>query len=132
MKHEKKELRGDSIPSIASKIIDGLHEFKTALVNREKIETRFTVRTVELDLEPYAYNGDDVKNIRKQISVSQAVFAQMICVPVSSVRAWEQNKRQVPKMACRLMDDIRDDPQRWIKRLNIASRHQKPACHTSA
>jgi DNA-binding transcriptional regulator YiaG len=131
MKSDKKTSKALN-PSVGKRIISGLNEFKTALQNNEKMESRFTVRTVELDIEPYAYTGDDVRKIREQLHVSQAIFAQILCVSVAAVRSWEQNKRTVPGIACRLMDDIRDEPQRWLRRLNQLAHHGKQTHRASA
>jgi DNA-binding transcriptional regulator YiaG len=43
------------------------------------------------------------------------------------VQAWEQGRREPQKMARRLLDEIADDPKRWIKRLENAARSRKVA-----
>lgn len=105
------------VPSVGERIIAGLTELKGALKNKEPIAKRFTIRTVELDLEPQEYSAAEIQAIRDQLAVSQAIFAEIIGVSPHTIRSWEQGKREPSKTARRLMDDIKSDPSRWINRL---------------
>jgi putative transcriptional regulator len=107
----------EEVPSVGDRIIQGLTEFRDALKHKEPLHKRFTIRTVELDLEPRKYPGQKVLELREQLRVSQAVFAKLLAVSVHAVRAWEQGKRRPPKIACRLMDEMAADPDRWVRRL---------------
>jgi len=107
-------------PPVGARIIAGLAEFEQALKGKEPIAKRFTVRTVELNLEPREYPGDAIRETRDLLRVSQAVFAELLGVSVYAVRAWEQGQRNPPKIARRLMDEIQANPSAWIKLLNGA------------
>ncbi|MEX2214132.1 MAG: helix-turn-helix domain-containing protein [Phycisphaeraceae bacterium] len=106
--------------SVGDRIVSGLTELKSALVAKENIARKFTIRTVELDLEPLPFVPERVMKIRETMHMSQAVFAQIIGVSVHAVRAWEQGKREPNKMARRLLDEMEKDPSRWIELLNGA------------
>jgi putative transcriptional regulator len=85
------------------------------------IESRFTVRTVELPDEPAAYSAAAVRVTRDKLAVSQAVFAQLIGVSAMLVRAWEQGQRVPALWARRLLDEVNRDPPHWRGMLRKAS-----------
>lgn len=103
-----------------SEIIGALTEIRDALRSGAPIEKMLTVRTVELDLRPHPYGREDVKRVRKLINASQPLFAMLLGVDVDTVRSWEQGKRDPSPMACRFMDEIVIDPDRWRNRLRNA------------
>jgi putative transcriptional regulator len=105
---------------IEKDIIEGLTQFRDALKSGERIEKRFTVRTVELDLQPMEFDSESVREVRMRLGVSQAVFAKILGVKASTVESWEQGRNTIPQMACRLLEEIQRDPQYWIKRLEGA------------
>ena len=111
--------------TVADRIIGGLADFRTALKAKEPINRRFTVRTVVLDLEPGAYAPTSIQSMRQKLDVSQAVFARIMGVSSHTVQAWEQGKREPSRTVRRLMDDIQDDPQRWVRRLKLVA-ERKP------
>jgi DNA-binding transcriptional regulator YiaG len=102
-------------------LIDGLEEFHDALAADEKIADRFTCRKVVLDLRPQAYGAAQVKVTRKQLHLSQVLFAQLLGVSANTVRAWESGKTP-SDMACRFMDEIQCNPEYWRKRVKKAMR----------
>jgi putative transcriptional regulator len=85
------------------------------------IESRFTVRTVEMPDEPAAYNAAAVRAARERIAVSQAIFARLIGVSATLVRAWEQGQRTPAMWARRLLDEVNRDPLHWRGMLRKAS-----------
>lgn len=103
--------------TFGGQIIGGLASLRDALKDGASIEERFTVRTVELDLEPQAYDGDAVRRVRRALSASQAVFAKILGVSRSTVQAWEQGDRTPSPMASRFLDEIDADADRWRQRL---------------
>ncbi len=107
-------------PSVGDRVISGLNDFKTALESGHPIERKFTLRTVELDLEPQLWSSVRIVEIREQLSVSQAVFAELVGVSAHAVRAWEQGHREPTKMARRLLDEMFANPARWKKLLEKA------------
>ncbi len=77
------------------------------------VESRFTVRTVELPDDPRQYGPDAVRATRGRIGVSQAIFAHLMGVSPMLVRAWEQGQRVPAKWARRLLDEVNRDPRHW-------------------
>lgn len=108
------------VPSVGERILSGLGELKEAIDSKEPLNRRFTVRTVELDLEPQMYSSKEISEIRDRLGTSQAIFAKLLGVSVSLVQAWEQGKREPQRPIRRLMDEIASDPDKWIARLKAA------------
>jgi|HubBroStandDraft_1064217.scaffolds.fasta_scaffold118380_2 DNA-binding transcriptional regulator YiaG len=77
------------------------------------IESRFTVRTVELPDEPRKYSSAAVRATRDKLGMSQAIFSHLIGVSPMLVRAWEQGQRVPAKWARRLLDEMNRDPRHW-------------------
>jgi putative transcriptional regulator len=75
---------------------------------------RLTLRTIEVD-EPSDYRAKDVKRVREELNVSQAVFAQLVGVSDVLVRSWERGAREPAPIARRLLDQIRAYPDRFAK-----------------
>jgi putative transcriptional regulator len=73
-------------------------------------DNRFTVRTIQVT-EPGVYRPHMVRTVRKELGVSQAVFAQLLGVSQVLVRSWERGVREPAPIARRLLDIIREDPQ---------------------
>ena len=93
-------------------VIESLTEFLDAADRGEPM----TARRVKLNLAPSQFAPEDVKKIRSQLNVSQAMFAQLMAVSVKLVQAWEAGTNKPKPLACRLLDEIRVDPQGWLHR----------------
>ena len=106
--------------SVGSRIIERLEGFKNALQSGQEISERFTCRKFVLDLEPMPYGPKQVKQTRQLLNASQTLFAKFLGVSASTVRAWEHGTSVPSAMACRFLDEIRRDPEHWIKRLKSA------------
>ncbi len=113
--------KNNSGDSLGSKISRRLKGFVDAGESGEDVSKRFTCRTIRLQLEPQQYNPDLVKKTRKLLGASQAIFAQFLGVSASAVQDWEQGEKPPKGSACRLMDEIRRDPEYWLKRLRELS-----------
>jgi putative transcriptional regulator len=100
-----------------AEIVGALNGFLDAIREGGEIAERFTVRTVELNLEPRVYTGDDVKATRATLGLSQALFARFLGVSVNAVRAWERNDRKLSRMAARFLDEIALTPDHWKTRI---------------
>jgi len=98
-------------------IVDNLEELADALEKKEIISEKFTCHKVALNLIPTTYTPEMVKETREILSVSQALFAQFLDVSVKTVQAWEQGDNPVSGPACRLMDEIRENPEYWCNRI---------------
>ena len=99
--------------SFGEDVLASLKDFAERVAKEETI----TVRTVRLDLEPAKFTARDVKRLRKSLGVSQAVFAKLLAVSAKLVQHWERGERQPSPLARRLMDEVRDDPNRWIGKI---------------
>ena len=102
---------------LGAEMVAGLSAFCDVLESGVPIETRYTVRTVSLDLQPRPYGADDVKHVRNVLKASQTVFARFLGVSVKTLRSWEQGLRPVPNIACRFMDEVIANPDVWTRRL---------------
>lgn len=59
----------------------------------------------------YIYTAIDVKAIRESTGKTQEAFAQMIGTPLSTVRSWEQGKRQPTGPSRALLAIFQADPK---------------------
>lgn len=107
-------------PDFGTRVIGALKDVRDAIKSGEPLEKKFTVRTVILDLEPGEYDADSVREVRKLLGVSQALFAQILGVQPCTVESWEQDINEPCPMARRLLDEISEDSERWRKKLRKA------------
>lgn len=96
-----------------AKIVAALSEFRDTLKTGVRVEDRFTVRTVELDLVPHDYAPEEVKQVRDLLGLSQPLFARFLGVGVKTIRSWEQGGRTLSPMAARFLDEIKTNPDYW-------------------
>lgn len=118
--------RSNNNRRLGARLVAEFSELRDALRAKKPIEKRYTVRTVELDLEPKQFDPEAVRVVRIQLGVSQAVFAQLLSVSTDSVAAWEQGNRTPPGPVCRLLELMEMDRNRWLKIL------EQGACRKSA
>ena len=107
----------DRSTPLGRKIVDGLQEFSDALKSGKPVTEQLTCRKVELRLVPQRYNAELVKETRASLQVSQPIFAQFLGVSTKTVQKWEQGEEDPQRIACRFMDEIRHDVDRWRERL---------------
>jgi len=76
-------------------------------------QRKVTLRTTTLTLpEPIApIRPRDVAAIRRQLNVSQSVFAALLNVPKVTAVSWEKGRRKPTGAALRLLDLIRKKPE---------------------
>jgi putative transcriptional regulator len=106
--------------SVEDEILEALSEFKDGL-ERGDVFKRFTCRQIKLNLVPTAYGPGLVRKTRKVLGLSQPLFASFLGVSPKTVRAWEQGVNTPHPMACRFMDEIRWNPEYWVRRLREAA-----------
>jgi putative transcriptional regulator len=99
---------------LGERLVEEFTELRDTLRSGQPIEKKFTVRTVELDLQPKEFDPESVRMIRLKLGVSQAVFARIMGVSTDLVASWEQGHRNPVPMACRLLELIDEDRRRWI------------------
>ena len=96
-----------------AEIVEALTEFHATLKagGADAVTKRYTVRTVQLDLDPRSYTKEDVKEVRDLLGLSRALFARFLGVSVNAVRSWENGGIKPSNMACRFLDEIRLRPE---------------------
>lgn len=104
--------------SFAEAVIEGLEDITEQIKHGEKL----TTRKVSLSIEPKQYTGRQIRQIREQLGVSQAVFAELIGTSTITVQSWEQDVRTPSRMANRFMQEIEADTRHWRGRLKVVGR----------
>ena len=61
--------------------------------------------------------GPDIKALRKRIKMTQAMFAKTYCLPLGTVKDWEQGRRQPDAPARALLAVIEKNPEAVKKAL---------------
>lgn len=100
---------------IASEMIADLTSFRDVLRRGERVDRRFTVKTVALRLEPEEFSPEAIRALWARLNVSQAVFARIVGASPATIEAWEQGVRRPTPMARRLLGEIRRNRGYWIK-----------------
>ena len=89
-------------------LISGLQEAIAHARGAKKLRTR----TVELVEPARTWNKYQIAKLRKKTyGVSQPVFASLLSVTTSTVRAWEQGQKTPSGAARRLLEVAEGDPQ---------------------
>ena len=84
--------------NIAAEVLDGLREVQAYRAGKR------TLRTTRVDARPLPeLTPDAIKKVREELSVSRAVFAHMLRVPVRTLEGWEQGKARPPDSAAALI-----------------------------
>lgn len=86
------------------------------------IKTSFTekeLKTLGVTIPEVQLTTDEIKDLREKLKLSQAVFARLINVSPSSIRQWEQGKRQPNGAARVLLDLLKRSPNILDYRLNL-------------
>jgi putative transcriptional regulator len=112
---------------IGQQIVESLQKFVETLQSGADIETTFNCHRVEIPAGPPPCDAKTVKNTRKMLGASQAVFAAFLGVSVQTVRAWEQDENVPSDIAKRFMHEIRLNPDYWRTRLGEMSVPKKRA-----
>ena len=97
----------------ANDIMHSLRELAQAINDGVPLDRRFTVRTVSIP-EPGKYSPLAIKKFRRQLGMSQAIFAELLGVSRIWVQGWERGIRHPSPLARRLLDTIRTNPAAWM------------------
>jgi putative transcriptional regulator len=105
-----------AVATFRDQMIDSMAELRAIIAAgaSPSDDGRLTVHTVEV-AEPSNYDANDVRKIRNDLNVSQAVFAQMVGVSDVLVRSWERGVRAPAPIARRLLDQIRAHPGQFAR-----------------
>ena len=112
--------RRASRPRVADEIMAGMRELVQMMDQGKTPEQMFTVKTVEIP-DPSVYRAKQIRELRESLSVSQAVFAQLLGVSLILVKSWERGARQPSPIARRLLDTIKANPSRWLATFRMAA-----------
>jgi DNA-binding transcriptional regulator YiaG len=90
----------------------GLRQVYEAVISGEPFRG-MTVREVEIP-DPPKYTGADIKESRRKLGVSTALFARLMGVSAKLVEHWEQGRRVPAPLACRLLERINAEPAAYL------------------
>jgi len=86
-----------------------------------------TVKTVVIPDSPRAMNPKEIVSLRKkQLNVSQQVFADMLNVSIKTVRSWEQGYNQPTGATLRLLQLTREQPDILLRHISSAESRKSP------
>jgi putative transcriptional regulator len=84
---------------------------KTGLENGIQFSKgELNLRTIELPARPPVLQAQEVVRLRRQLKMSQSIFARMLNVSRKTVQSWEQGDRQPSQAALRLLQILNADP----------------------
>jgi DNA-binding transcriptional regulator YiaG len=98
-------------------IVGELHELCDAVDAGSSLDEVAKVRTISIDTEPPVVSPGDVCAVRESLGLNQVMFADFLGVGLSTVRRWEKGQLIPSVIARRLLDEVRDDPGHWRKKL---------------
>jgi DNA-binding transcriptional regulator YiaG len=101
--------------TFGQEIIDALEDFHRTLRRSDPIESKYTVHTYEISA-PATFKPANIKALRHRLSASQSIFAQLLGVSPVLVEHWERGIRTPHPLACRLLEQIAQDPAAYMKR----------------
>ena len=110
-------LQRDRTTAVGRELVRRLKRFAETLQTTESLDRRFTCRTVKLKLGSRRYGPKVVRETRSLLRASQPIFAQFLGVSPAAVKDWEQGINPPSGSACRLMDEIRRNPEYFLGRL---------------
>ena len=87
------------------------------------LESSFTdkeLKKLGVEIQPVSLSAEEIQQIRKTLSVSQAVFAKLLNVSLSSVRQWEQNLRKPTGATMILLELLQKKPDLLDYRLGLS------------
>jgi len=109
---KSKESKNSSVREIefsADLLLQSLRGHADHLEGKKKLTMRVTGMALPRRIK--ALRPREIIAIRKQLNVSQPVFAALLNVPLATERSWEQGKRKPSGAALRLLDLARQKPQ---------------------
>ncbi len=99
------------------RMADGLIQGLQEAVAHSRGEKKLRTHTVEIPGPAPKWTATQIRHIRKdQFRVSQPIFAALLNIATSTVRAWEQGQKAPSGAAARLLQLLAMD-QRLVERL---------------
>ena len=93
----------------ADDLVGSVEAFAYHLTGKQKLTLR--IATMPLPPRIESLTASQVRSIRKQLNVSQPVFAAMMNIPTVTVASWERGRRKPTGAALRLLDIARRHPE---------------------
>ena len=90
-------------------LIGGAEAFARHLEGGDKLTLRS--KTVSLPPRVKPFTAAQVRAIRRQLNVSQPVFAALMNIPTVTAASWERGRRRPTGAALRLLDIARRNPE---------------------
>ena len=102
------------LSSIILSVMDNklFQKFLSAITDAKKYEEghKLDLRVTELPPLPYMLSARQIIQIRDRMHVSQAVFAHLLNVSLSTVQAWEQGRRVPNHASLKLLHIAKERP----------------------
>ena len=116
--------RTPRVASFARQMAQSLDELRSIMSKGQSptADGRLTARSAQVR-EPSAFDARKIKNIRQALDVSQAVFARLVGVSDVLVRSWERGVRRPAPVARRLLDQISNHPDQFVKLIQPHARN---------
>jgi len=73
---------------------------------------------------PPQYSAAQIRSLRKDLGLSQPVFAGMLNVSGSTVRAWEQGQRQPEGPTLRLLEVVERHPEALLENMRTTPKRE--------
>lgn len=113
--------------TVGGRTVSRLRGFTESLETGQRISAQYTVRKVILDISVEPYTPEMVRETRRILGASQALFAKFLGVTRSTVQKWERGQYTPKDIACRFMDEMRKHPKFWRRRFRELAKVVTPA-----
>jgi len=110
--------------SVGSELTERLRRFTEKLDSIDSVSQLpeiLTVRKVKLNLQPRSFGAHEVRAIRDDLRVSQAVLAEFLGISAATLRDWEQGISEPNGPVCRILEEMHRDVSSWAKRIRELS-----------
>ncbi len=107
-------MRSEINEAIASTVSDMLEaDLKVSFTKKE-------LDKMGIKIAPVNISAETIQSIRKTLNVSQAVFAKLLNVSLSSVQQWEQNLRRPSGSTMILLELLQREPKLLDYRIDLS------------
>ena len=87
---------------------------KQALGHAQGKNDKVTVTEIRI-LEPKVLSAKQIASLRTKLRLSQSVFAKLLNVSPKTVMAWEQGQNPPNGSSLRMLEMIKNDPERFLR-----------------
>jgi len=108
---KKEKRKPASTNSFGRELMEGVRQMHDAVSTGDL--SGFKVRQVEVP-EPSKYGPSDVRSLRDELRLTQAMFGRIVGVSTETIEHWEQGIRRPAASARRLMDQIKSRPDEFV------------------